>query len=175
MKKLIVILITLLILMPNFVFASSKRIRWKHPEKIKIYIPQHQRTTMMKHSLEEWTRKTNHEIIFYYVDKPKKADIEVQFVEKIPKTKNTDRAIGLTRTRYTNKYIVKSIIYIADKGPKNEILGNDTVYTVMLHEVGHAIGLAHSQDKLSIMHAIEDDKQEISQDDLNKLQELYNW
>lgn len=177
MRKILAVFFTAFIILVNCNFANAADlIRWKNPKRINVYIPQHQRTIMMKHSLEEWTRKTNKKIIFYYVDKPAKADIEIQFVDKIGKIAGADRAIGVTQTRYSGKYFIKSIIQIAMRSPENKKLGDDAVYTVMLHEVGHAIGLLeHSSDKLSIMHAIEDDRQEISKNDLERLQRLYGW
>lgn len=177
MRKIFAVFFTALIMLVNCNFANAAdSIRWRNPKRINVYIPQHQRTIMMKHSLEEWTRKTNKKIIFYYVDYPSKADIEIQFVDKIGKVAGADRAIGVTQSKYSGKYFIKSTIQIASRSPENKKLGDDAVYTVMLHEVGHAIGLLeHSPDKLSIMHAIEDDRQEISKSDLERLQKLYGW
>lgn len=148
---------------------------WQFPKKIKTYIPpNHKRTVMMKHAFAEWTRKTNNKVIFKYVTSKKVADIDVQFVTSIP---NADREIGLTRTKYTNnKNILHATIYIAEKSSSGRKLGNDAVYTVMLHEIGHAIGISeHSNDPLSIMYPYEDDRQEILKKDLKTLSEIYEW
>lgn len=148
--------------------------RWLYPNKIKTYIPpNHKRTVMMKHAFAEWTRLTNKRVLFYYVSSPAKADLKVSFVKSIP---NADRQIGLTKSLVLNTGKIKrSEILIAEKTVEGKQLGNDAVYTVMLHEIGHSIGMEHSNDPLSIMYPVEDDRQEILKSDLNKLKSIYNW
>lgn len=148
---------------------------WLYPNKIKAYIPpNHKRTVMMKHAFAEWTRLTNKKILFYYVSSPAKADLKVSFVKSIP---NADRQIGLTKSLVlSNGKITSSEILIAEKTTDGRQLGNDAVYTVMLHEIGHAIGLMeHSKNPLSIMYATEDDRQEILKSDLQRLNKIYGW
>lgn len=176
MKRLIILILIVI----GFVFAdlisfAEQDGYWLYPNKIKAYIPpNHKRTVMMKHAFAEWTRLTNKKVLFYYVSSPAKADIKVSFVKTIP---NGDRKIGLTKSLIlpTGK-ITSSEILIAEKTPDGRVLGNDAVYTVMLHEIGHAIGLLeHSKEPLSIMYATEDDRQEILKSDLKRLHNIYGW
>ena len=147
--------------------------KWKFPTKIKTYIPQNnKRTVMMKHAFAEWSRLTNNKIIFVYTQDKTKAQVEVQFLKLIP---NAERAIGLTRTKAYGKTMAHATIQIAEKSVDGRTLTNDNVYTVMLHEIGHAIGLNHSSNILSIMFPTEDDRQEIRKSDLKTLSELYGW
>ena len=176
MKKLIILILIVI----GFVFAglisfAEQDGHWLYPNKIKAYIPpNHKRSVIMKHAFAEWTRLTNKKVLFYYVSSPAKADIRVSFVKMIP---NADRQIGLTKSLIlsTGK-ITSSEILIAEKTPDGRQLGNDAVYTVMLHEIGHAIGLIeHSDNPLSIMYATEDDRQEILKSDLKRLNGIYGW
>ncbi|MBQ8458861.1 matrixin family metalloprotease [bacterium] len=172
-KSLFVFFISAIILVPLTVCAAGLG-KWQYPKKIRTYIPpNHKRTEMMKHAFQRWTRVTNQRIIFVYVSDKKNAQLEVEFVNVIP---NADREIGLTQSRVTaGNHILRSKVSIAEKTSNMQSLSEDAVFTVMLHEIGHAIGLEHTKEPLSIMYPMEDDRQEIQKSDLKRLAEIYGW
>ena len=179
MKKIFVVFCLVLTFLATFnpmSFAARETTGkvWQFPKKIKTYIqPNHQRTAMMRRAFAEWTRKTNGRIVFKFVSSKATSDIDVQFVNIIP---NADREIGLTRSRFRSNKLLHATVYIAEKTVEGKQLNNDAVYTVMLHEIGHAIGITeHSSDPLSIMFPYEDDRQEILKGDLKDLSEIYDW
>lgn len=176
MKKFAILFLSLMVV---FVFglgsnADNENKKWMYTKQLTTYIPpNHNRTVMMKHAFAEWTRLTGGKFVFKYVASPNVAKIQVYFVDKIP---DADREIGLTKYRYASGKMTHAQIFIADKTSTGRTLGKDSVYTVMLHEIGHAMGISeHSKNPLSIMYPYEDDKQEILKSDLKTLAEIYGW
>lgn len=178
MKKftLIFTLITAVFMTFCTVWATETDSRyWTAPKRIKTYIPpRHHRTEMMRHAFTRWSRSTNNKIVFQYVENPKAAQIVVRFVQVIPKA---DREIGLTRSLfYQNGKMANAEIFIAEQAVNGRKLGDDAVFTVMIHEIGHAIGISrHSTDPNSIMYPVENDIQEIQNTDIRTVAEIYGW
>lgn len=178
MKKLFTIILLMMFYIGSVAltsFAMDYR-SWQNPTKIKTYIPSNsKRTISMRHACAEWSRLTQNRIVFVYVTNPNVANLIVKFVPVIPEA--ADREIGLTKARFTpDGKMVKAEVLIADKAPDGRVLGKDAVYTVMLHELGHAIGIGkHSENPLSIMFPAEDDRQEILKSDIKTLADIYGW
>lgn len=180
MKRVIILFCLIVIYIMSFVgYANAAIGKWYNPTSLKTYIqPGHKRTVMMKHAFAEWSRLTNNRLVFRYVNSPRLAQIKVYFVKKIDVTEpNLDKSIGLTRSRTTGhaKQFTRAEIYIADQTQDGRTLSNDEVYTVMLHEIGHAVGLEHSKNPKSVMYLGADVIQEISKADLETLAKLYGW
>lgn len=171
--SLLVIFLIFIITIVPVVQGAGIGLKWQNPKRIKTYIPpNNKRTVMMKHAFAEWSRLTQNKVIFVYTPDKKAAQIDVQFVKSIP---NADREIGLTKSMGVPPYFSHATIFIADNTTQGHTLGKDSVYTVMLHEIGHAIGLDHTGNILSIMYPMEDDRQEILKMDLKALGEIYGW
>ena len=122
--------------------------------------------------------QTQTKFVFKYENTPANAQLKVVFVEKIPETFHMDSAVGLTRFTYTkgdNQFRNAEII-IADYSQYGK-LTDDEVFTSMLHELGHAIGLGHSNNPKSIMYPTTQHVKtmEISKEDLNLLAQKYHW
>lgn len=130
---------------------------------------------MMKHAFAEWSRKTNNRVVFKYVSNPSSADIKVSFVKKIvPQgNKKLDKAIGVTYYQTHGTRIFSSKIEIADKTQEGWTLSKDEIYTTMLHEIGHSIGLNHTKNNKCIMYPQARVILEICNEDLNNFKKLY--
>ena len=154
---------------------------WEKPQNIKVYIPPHKYSVMMKHAFEYWARVTTHRISFVFVDKKDKAQDIVYFTDKLD-----GDTVGLMQPYHriytfpngTQKIELAYInIYIAENNSRGEPLTKDAVYTIMLHEIGHSLGLDHTQNTDSVMYPMANGykNMEVMREDLNHLKRIYKW
>lgn len=127
----------------------------------------------MKKAFGRWQSATNKFVTFTFVDSPDNADITADFVEQLP-----GKAVGVCKTSYSYRtgqetIITKAEINLANKNMYERILTDDEYYRVMLHEIGHALGLPHSEKLNSIMKPYSNQIINISIDDRKALKELY--
>ena len=184
MKKLFFIMIILLfgtglLFDKAYTEQNMPNVTWSSPTQIKTYIqPNHKYTEKMKRACHRWSVMTHDGIIFKYETSPKTAQLKVVFVEKIPPELHMDSAVGVTRITYTtnDNMFRNAEIIIADYSQYGK-LTDDEVFTSMLHELGHAIGLGHSNNPNSIMYPTTQHVKtmEISKEDLNLLAQKYKW
>jgi len=190
MKKILV-LFTIFILTAVTAFALSTP-RW-NVRPIKVYIPDDSYTgELMRNAFLQWQERTFSAVWFNFVghDKKDTANITVHFVDKNTNCGNTS-AIGCTHLNVDrNGFFIHNDIYIASKAvyrlvgddgtvaTKTVPLHSEQIYRVMLHEVGHAIGIAqHSKNPNSIMYrySIDDENipQSLADEDLKFVYNIY--
>lgn len=147
---------------------------WVNPTNIRTYIPpRHQNTQMMRHAFERWSKVTGDKVVFVYTNNPGMSDLEVVF-DRSADYLNSDKTIGLTNKKYIEgKKIVHATIHIADHTKNGRFLSDDEVFTVMLHEIGHALGLEHVNDPKAIMNPYCDVAMEITESDMKQLNNIY--
>ncbi len=178
MKKFAIIILVIfisLILTPNKVFAGQKY--WRNPKNLKTYIqPGYGRSELIKKAFRAWSIATKDKVIFYYVNNPQDAQIEVSFGEKIKGTNNPGTA-GLTRTRSLGNEMVHAEILIPVKTSSGVELPQEMVYISMLHEIGHALGIInHSTNPQNLMYpSTSKADKKITKYDLAELYRIYGW
>lgn len=190
MKKTLT-LFTILILTVTSAFALTKP-RWEG-RPIKVYIPENENYSGLMHdAFLTWQSGTDSAVWFTFLggNKQNEADITVHFVEKNTYCKNT-AAVGCTHYKVNpSGFYIHNDIYIASKSVM-QLVGDDgtvatkttpipqaQIYRIMLHEIGHAVGIhKHSDNPNSIMfpYSLDDYNipQKLTDDDLNFVYYVY--
>lgn len=159
MKKFLIIL---LLFLTTAVVFSAEYPRWV-AQPISVYIPQYGSfTPLMKKAFTAWQHYSKNLVRFQYVNSPNDAQIQVEFVDFVTNCSNHGHAVGCTQIATRGKNFYKSIVTIGTKEyakvykdglftSRLQYRQKKNIYGVMLHEVGHALGLGHSSNQKSIM------------------------
>ncbi len=138
---------------------------------IKVYIPKDTYSATMKNAFLRWQEASAGNIKFSFVEKGP-ADIDVVFAENA----SGDTPIATYSVSSEGNKITKAEIKIASKSPKFKKYTKNYIYTTMLHEVGHTIGLPdNTQKKSLIMYTPISETQSITKLDIRNLYQINNW
>lgn len=119
-------------------------------------------------SFTKWTKYLDN-VNIERVKKNEKPDIIISFQNLPPK---------ILASTYTGHIILNQnikFIFYSDKVPVNDLDDNPRYYfeNVMMHEIGHLLGLSHSEDPESIMYSYAVSNK-LSENDILNIQKLYN-
>lgn len=161
--------------------GQDTSVRW-HPQKLKalaLYIepPQHAAwIPILIRACREWESASGGLVQLVSTVRPQQADIHVTWSAST--TEGRPFEVGHTRrsvqsaNRITHAAITLLIAPEIDRHlPMEEI--EHRLYTTMLHELGHALGLEHSPHAKDIMHHQGWRNRQLSPNDSQRLQTLY--
>jgi predicted Zn-dependent protease len=134
--------------------------------------------TYVKYAMNVW-RKADDRINYIMVNSQRDADISVIFIEDLGK-KYDENYLGLTEYDMNrNKVIEYSKIQISLIKFGDEVVSDGEIKATIIHELGHAFGLGHSNNEYDIMypyispeHTTEMNYDELSQGDKGAIKDV---
>ena len=138
---------------------------------VNVYVPNHPKASLMKGAFGELERNSNGYLKFRFVDSSSRARITVSFVDYC----DHDNAVGLTYQNYNTYAFLKNSIKIGLRNPSNGRPYSDReLYTIMVHEAGHSIGMVHTNDPKDIMYPyLNSEQQALTNTDISQIKYLY--
>lgn len=184
MKKILVLFILFMLTTVSAISAESPR--WM-AQPIYVYVPQYGYfTTLMKKAFKTWEQCSDSLVRFQFVNSPNDAKIQVEFVDFVTNCANHQNAVGCTQLATRGRNYYQSVVTIGTKEyakvyngavytSKLRFRPRKNIYGVMLHEVGHALGLGHSESTKSIMYPYDlPTLQYLTKDDMALLYRKYH-
>lgn len=176
MKKrfLLVLFIIIAFALTCFNISQAESLNQTQPHwktgKITVYIPKDPQAAMMRRAFLEWQNLCSSNLNFIFVQKGP-ANIDIVFTDTVD---GKDGPLGSYNLTIKREYITKAEIKIATRSKKN--YSNNYIYTTMLHEIGHALGLPDSDRKYTgIMYMPISEEQQLTKNDKRKLYKMNGW
>lgn len=137
---------------------------------VSVYIQNNVYAPQVLQAFQTWQNSLGGVVRFTLSQNPNTANIKVTFANNLPQNN-----VGLTSNSSSGGAIQSSHIQLVN--PPNPNLNNNFMYSVALHEIGHALGInGHSSSKGDVMYpsvTSRTEKQKLSSRDILTVKWLY--
>lgn len=189
MKHALKILLSLLLIA---VFAlpiiAQGEARWRK-NMILIYVPDHEYEPMMTSAFKEWEGKLKQKLQFYNYraskltnqkDSQAIVDIDVKFGLISGEDVKNSGTVSLSQAGSgAIRHATITIVLKQDEELLNDVeakkKNDEEIKTIMLQQIGKAIGLSTSQNPQSVMYEKIQENQQITSQDVENVFILYHW
>lgn len=189
MKNALKIFLSLLLIA---VFAlpiiAQGEARWRK-NMILIYVPDHEYEPMMTNAFKEWEGNLKQKLQFYNYraskltnqkDSQSIIDIDVKFGSISGEDVKNSGTVSLSQAGSgAIRHATITIVLKQDEELLNDMeakkKNDEEIKTIMLQQVGKAIGLSTSQDPQSVMYEKIQENQQITPQDVENVFILYHW
>jgi Matrixin len=116
------------------------------PSSVDGYTPASDRA--VRDAFARWTRVAQIPVSFVYVRSADEADVIVKWVDQFP----MERAGQAEVLWQMDGWLRRGTLTLATHTFDGRLLSSRAVFTVALHEIGHLLGLGHSDDPRDVMY-----------------------
>ncbi len=158
--------------------TTGKLVRWNKRE-INVYVANTKYKNALYDALSEYNKVFNGFFVFS-LSNAGNADITIEVVDKFDSNEksNENYMAGITNNVFSGKNELSAarIRLLSVKPFSNKKVSDYEIYTVLMHELGHALGIiGHSPNKKDVMYAFsESSKGVLTHRDINTIKMMYS-
>lgn len=105
-------------------------------------------TDAVRRAFKRWEQVRDVPLRFAFIRDSSQAEVRIMWRPRL----EGDRAGEANVEWDQNGWIRRGTLTLATRSLDGDILTSDAVYTVALHEIGHLVGVGHSDDAADLMH-----------------------
>jgi predicted Zn-dependent protease len=124
----------------------------------------------VQRAFERWQRVAGIPVTFIFVRDSSRADVIVRWITEFPMERTGQADVRWNRAGW----LLSGTLTLATRNPGGIVLPPEAVYTVALHEIGHLLGLGHSDNPADVMYPTTDVRVDITPRDRQTARLLYD-